>query len=384
MREVGIIGVGMTKFTEHWDKSLRELFVEAALKAIDDAKVSKVDSIYVGSMSSGLFVGQEHIAPLFADYLGFKNTPAVRVESACASGGIALRQGFLEVASGISDIVLVGGVEKMTDCDDTTATLAAAADVENEVFFGATFPALYALMARAHMDRYGTTREQLAAVSVKSHKNGVKNPYAQFQMEVSLEKVMNSTMIADPLTLFECSPITDGAAVMILAPLDIVKTMREKVVKISGSGFATDTIALHSREDVTSLKAVRLAAEKAYKMANKKPEDIDVCEVHDCFAIAELIAIEELGFVEKGKSGRFVEEGNTEIGGKIPVNTSGGLKAKGHPVGASGIAQGIEIYKQLTGTAEEGRQVENAKVGLTQNMGGTGASSVVHIMEVVE
>ena len=384
MREVGIIGVGMTKFTEHWDKSLRELFVEAALKAIDDAKVSKVDSIYVGSMSSGLFVGQEHIAPLFADYLGFKNTPAVRVESACASGGIALRQGFLEVASGISDIVLVGGVEKMTDCDDTTAALAAAADVENEVFFGATFPALYALMARAHMDRYGTTREQLAAVSVKSHKNGVKNPYAQFQMEVSLEKVMNSTMIADPLTLFECSPITDGAAVMILAPLDIVKTMKEKVVKISGSGFATDTIALHSREDITSLKAVRLAAEKAYKMANKKPEDIDVCEVHDCFAIAELIAIEELGFVEKGKSGRFVEEGNTEIGGKIPVNTSGGLKAKGHPVGASGIAQGIEIYKQLTGTAEEGRQVENAKVGLTQNMGGTGASSVVHIMEVVE
>lgn len=171
---------------------------------------------------------------------------------------------------------------------------------------------------------------------------------------------------------------------MILAPLDIVKTMKEKVVKISGSGFATDTIALHSREDITSLKAVRLAAEKAYKMANKKPEDIDVCEVHDCFAIAELIAIEELGFVEKGKSGRFVEEGNTEIGGKIPVNTSGGLKAKGHPVGASGIAQGIEIYKQLTGTAEEGRQVENAKVGLTQNMGGTGASSVVHIMEVVE
>ena len=384
MREVGIIGVGMTKFTEHWDKSLRGLFVEAALKAIDDAKISKVDSMYVGSMSSGLFVGQEHIAPLFADYLGFKNTPAVRVESACASGGIALRQGFLEVASGMSDIVLVGGVEKMTDCDDTTAALAAAADVENEVFFGATFPALYALIARAHMDRYGTTREQLAAVSVKSHKNGARNPYAQFQMEVSLEKVMNSTMIADPLTLFECSPITDGAAVMILAPLDIVKTMKEKVVKISGSGFATDTIALHSREDITSLKAVRLAAEKAYQMADKKPEDIDVCEVHDCFAIAELIVIEELGFVEKGKSGRFVEEGNTAIGGKIPVNTSGGLKAKGHPVGASGIAQGIEIYKQLTGTAEEGRQVKNARVGLIQNMGGTGASSVVHIMEVVE
>jgi len=383
MRDVAIVGAGLIRFKENWDSSLRDLFVEAALKAIKDAKVKGVDSMYIGSMSSGLFVDQEHIGPICADYLGFKNVPAVRIESACASGGIALRQGLIEVASGFSDIVLVSGVEKMTDTEDATSALAAAADVENEVFYGATFPALYALIARAHMDKYGTTREQLASVAVKNHKNGVKNPNAQFQREINLETVLNSIMVADPLTLLQCSPISDGAAALILAPVEKARTKKNKVVKISGSGLATDTIALHSRKDLTSLEAVKLSAERAYKMAGKKPEDIDVCEVHDCFSIAELICIEELGFVEKGKSGKFVEEGNTEIGGKIPVNTSGGLKAKGHPVGATGIGQAIEVYEQLTGNAGE-RQVKGAKVGLIQNMGGTGASSVVHIMEVVE
>ncbi len=382
MREVGIIGVGLTKFKEHWNSSLRDLFVEAALKALDDAKVPMVDSMYVGSMSSGLFVEQEHIGPMLADYLGAKNIPSVRIESACASGALAFRMGFIEVASGLNDIVLVSGVEKMTDCEDATSALAAAADVESEAYFGATFPALYALIARAHMDKYGTTREQLAAVSVKNHKNGMKNPDAQFQREITEDAVLNSIMIADPLTILQCSPITDGAAAIILAPLEMVKKMTKKVVKVLGSGVATDTIALHSRRDIASLDAVRLSAERAYEMAGKKSEDIDVCEVHDCFSIAELIAIEELGFVDKGKSGAFVVEGNTEIGGKIPINTSGGLKSKGHPVGATGIAQIIEIYKQLTGDAG-GRQVENAKIGMAQNMGGTGASSVVHIMEVI-
>lgn len=382
MREVGIIGVGMTRFKEHWDSSLRDLCVEAALKALDDAKVPMIDSIYVGSMSSGLFVEQEHIGPMFAEYLGVKNVPAIRVESACASGALAFRLGYIEVASGLSDIVLVSGVEKMTDCEDPTSALAAAADVECEAFFGATFPALYALIAKAHMDRYGTTREQLAAVSVKNHKNGLKNPDAQFQREISLDAVLNSVMIADPLTILQCSPISDGAAAIILGPLDMVRKMTDKVVKITGSGVATDTIALHSRKDVTSLDAVKLSAERAYKMANRKPKDINVCEVHDCFSIAELVTIEELGFVEKGKSGQFVVEGNTEIDGKIPINTSGGLKSKGHPVGATGIAQIIEIHKQLTDNAGE-RQVKDAKIGMAQNMGGTGASSVVHIMEVV-
>lgn len=383
MREVGILGVGLTKFGEYWKKSLRDLFVEAAINALDDAGNPSIDSMYVGSMSSGLFVGQEHIGPLFVDYLGLKNVPAVRVESACASGGIALRQGYMEVASGVSDIVLVSGVEKMTDCEDATAALAAAADVENEAFVGATFPALYALIASAHMDKYGTTKEQLAAVSVKNHRNGTKNPYAHFRREFTLDNVLNSVMVAEPLTLLQCSPISDGAAAMILAPVEIVKKVKDKVVKITGSGLATDTIAISDREELASLKAVRLSGEAAYKMAGRKPEDIDVCEVHDCFSIAELVNIEELGFVEKGKSGKFVEDGNTEIGGKIPVNTSGGLKAKGHPVGATGIAQVIEIYKQLTGDAGE-RQVDGAKIGMTQNMGGTGASSVVHIMEVSE
>jgi acetyl-CoA C-acetyltransferase len=383
MREVGIIGVGMTRFQENWKSSLRDLFVEAALKALKDAHVTDINSMYVGSMSSGLFVDQEHLGPLFADYLGIRNIPAVRVESACASGGVALRQGYIEVSSGVSDIVLVGGVEKMTDCDDVTGALAAAADVENEVFFGATFPALYALIARAHMDQYGTTREQLAAVSVKNHKNGAKNSNAQFQREVSLDSVLNSVMIADPLTILQCSPISDGAAAVVLAPVEIAKTMKDRVVKISGSGIASDTIALQSRKNLTSLEAVRISSERAYKMAGRKPEDIDLCEVHDCFTIAELITIEELGFVEKGKSGKFVEEGNTEIDGKIPVNTSGGLKSKGHPVGATGIAQVVEVYEQLTGNAGE-RQVKDAKIGMAQNMGGTGASSVCHIMEVVE
>ncbi len=383
MRDVAIVGAGLIRFKENWGSSLRDLFVEAALKAIKDAKVKEVDSMYVGSMSSGLFVEQEHIGPLCADYLGFKNVPTVRIESACASGGIALRQGLIEVASGFSDIVLVAGVEKMTDTEDATSALAAAADVENEVFYGATFPALYALIARAHMDKYGTTREQLASVAVKNHKNGAKNPNAHFQREINLETVLNSVMVADPLTLLQCSPISDGAAALILVPVEKARTKKNKVVKISGSGLATDTIALHSRKDLASLEAVRLSAERAYKMAGKRPEDIDVCEVHDCFSIAELICIEELGFVEKGKSGKFVEEGNTEIGGKIPVNTSGGLKAKGHPVGATGIGQAIEVYEQLTDNAGE-RQVKGAKVGLIQNMGGTGASSVVHIMEVVE
>jgi acetyl-CoA C-acetyltransferase len=381
MRDVAIIGVGMTKFKEHWELSLRDLFVQAALKALSDAKVPVIDSMYVGSMSSGLFVEQEHIGPMLSDYLGTKNVPAVRVESACASGALAFRMGFIEVASGLSDIVLVGGVEKMTDCEDPTYALAAASDMEGEAVFGATFPALYALIARAHMERYGTTREQLAAVSVKNHKNGTKNPDAQFPREVTMEQVLGSVMIADPLTILQCSPISDGAAVAILAPVDMAKKMTKKVVRVIGSGVASDTIALHSRSDITCLDAVRLSAESAYKMAGKKPKDIQVCEVHDCFSIAELLAIEELGFVKKGESGPFVAAGKTEIGGEIPINTSGGLKAKGHPVGATGIGQIIEIYKQLTGKAE-GRQVRGAKVGMAQNMGGTGASSVVHIMEV--
>ncbi len=385
MRDVAIIGVGLTKCGELWEQSLRDLYVEAALKAIKDSGVDKVDSMVVGCMSSGLFVGQEHIGPLMADYLGRCPIPSTRVESACASGGVAMRTGFMEVASGMSDVVLVGGVEKMTDVsgDEATYALATAADQEWEGFNGVTFPGLYAMMAIAHMDQYGTTREQMAAVAVKNHANGAKNPNAQYPMEITVETVLNSVKVADPLRILDCSPITDGAAAVILVPADRVKEFSGKQpVKILSVGHATDTLALHSRKNMAELAAVEKAAAIAYKMAGKKPSDIDVCEVHDCFTIAEIMATEALGFFEKGKGGPAVEAGDTAIGGKIPVNASGGLKSKGHPVGATGVAQVVEIVEQLRGESGE-RQVKGARLGMTQNMGGTGASSVVHILEAM-
>ena len=378
MREVAVIGCGMTKFGELWAKSLRDIFVEAALKSIDDANIDHIDSMYVGSMTPGLFVGQEHIGALMADYLGVAPIPAVRVESACCSGGMALRLGFFEIASGISDFVLVGGVEKMTDGADVTYALASAADQEYEVYQGITFPGLYAMIAKAHMHHYSTTRKQLAAVSVKNHHNGYFNPNAQFPKEVTIEQVINATLVADPLTILDSSPVSDGAACVILTSLDLAKKSNKPVIKIIGSGAATDTLALHDREDITTLKAVKYSAESAYKMAGIKPSDVSFAEVHDCFSIAEICIIEELGFVKKGKGGPFTEKGNTSLEGKIPVNPSGGLKSKGHPVGATGIAQVVEVVEQLKGNVGK-RQVKNAKIGLAQNMGGSGASSVVHI-----
>jgi len=382
MREVAVVGVGMNKWGELWEKSLRQIFTEAALLALDDAGVDKIDSLYVGCMSSGLFVGQEHISSLLADYLGQAHVPAARVESACASGGLALRLGWIEVASGLSDIVLVGGVEKMTDVNGNEATyaLGTAADQEYECFHGITFPGLYALIARAHMEKYGTTREQLAMVAVKNHANGSLNPLAQYPFKVSVEAVLGSVMVADPLRILDCSPITDGAAALVLCPVELAKKLKKPIVKIIGSGTATDTIALGSRREITWIESTYQAAKRAYAMAGKKPEDIDVVEVHDCFTIAEICVMEALGLVEKGKGGRAVEDGLTSLQGKIPINTSGGLKAKGHPVGATGVAQAIEIVKQLRDDAGP-RQVKGARVGLTQNMGGSGGSSVVHIFE---
>jgi acetyl-CoA C-acetyltransferase len=385
MRDVAIIGVGIQKWGELWEKSLRDVFTESALNAIDDAGVDHLDSMYVGNMSAGLFVGQEHIGAMMADYLGVAPIPATRVESACASGGAALRQAFIEVASGMSDIVMAAGVEKMLDVDgaDATAALATAADQEYEVYNGATFPGLYAMMAQAHMARYGTTSEQLAAVAVKNHQNGSKNPHAQFPTIITVEQVLNSIMVCDPLHILDCSPITDGAAAVILCPLEMAKKFTKKpVVKISGIGQASDTIALHQRPDVTFYSAVEKAAQAAFKMAGRKQDDIDVLEVHDCFTIAEIIVLESMGFIERGKGGQAAESGLTALDGKLPVNTSGGLKAKGHPVGATGVAQVIEIMHQLRGEAGE-RQLKDARIGMTENMGGTGASAVCTIMEVI-
>ncbi len=382
-REVAIIGTGLSEWGELWEKSLRDIFVESALAAIDDAGVDCIDSMYVGNMSAGLFTGQEHLASLLSDYLGVAPIPAARVESACASGGLAVKMGYMEVALGMSDIVLVGGVEKMTDVgtDSATYALATAADQEYEVYQGITFPGLYAMMARLHMEKYGTTREQLAQVAVKNHFHGSLNPMAQYPHRISVESVLDSVMIADPLRILDCSPITDGAAAAILCPLDMAKKISKKPpVRIAGIGHATDRIALHSRKDLVSLPATGKAAQAAYKMAGMTPADLDLAEVHDCFTIAEIMVLEELGIADRGAGGKVTASGRTTLGGELPVNTSGGLKSKGHPVGATGVAQVVEIVTQLWGAAAD-RQVKNARVGLTQNMGGSGGSTIVSILK---
>lgn len=386
MRDVAVIGVGLNKkWGELWEMSLRDIFVEAALAAIDDAGVDHLDSIYAGCMTGGLFVGQEHLGSLVSDYLGQNPVPATRVESACASGGAAFRQGYIEVASGMSDIVLVGGVEKMTDVsgDEATYALSAASDMEYEAYNGITFPGLYALVARAHMHQYGTTSKQLAQVAVKNHKHGAMNPVAQYGFEITVDGVLDSVMVAEPLHILDCSPITDGAAAVVICPLDMAKKISKKpLVKVAASAQASSTIALHSRRDLTWFDSTAKASEKAYKAAGKGPKDLNVVELHDCFTIAEIVVLEALGLVERGKGGQAAESGMTSLGGKIPVNTSGGLKAKGHPVGATGVAQIAEVTRQLRGEAGP-RQVKGARVGLTQNMGGTGGSCVVHILETV-
>lgn len=382
MRDVAIIGVGMTKFGELWGQGIRDMFAEAALKAMDDAGVKKLDSFYVGCMSGGLYTAQEHLSSVMADYMGQVGIPGTRVESACASGATAVRSAFLEVASGMSDIVLAGGVEKMWDIEDGTYVLATAADQEYEAFNGVTFPGLYAMMARAYMERYGLTREELAQVPIMNHKHAVDNPNAQYPFELDLKTVLTSSLVADPFRLMDCSPITDGAAAVILCPLDRAKEFTDNYVKIKAIGAATGPIALHDHKDLTRLDSVRLAGERAYKMAGLTPADIDFVEVHDCFSIAQIITAEELGFFEYGMGGKAIANGQGTYGGKIVINPSGGLKAKGHPVGATGVAQILEATLQLTGRAGK-RQVKNAKYGMTQNMGGSGGSCVVHILEAV-
>jgi acetyl-CoA C-acetyltransferase len=386
MRDVAVIGVGITKFGELWDKSFRQLIAEAGSQAIYDSKISgsEIDALYAGSMSAGRFIGQEHVGALVADCSGFSlmHIPSIRVESACASGGVAFRQGYFSVASGMNDVVVIGGVEKMTDVVDseTTNILATGLDQEWEAFFGATFPGVYAMIATKHMHDYGTTREQLAQVAVKNHANGALNPYAQFKREMKLESVLKAPTVAYPLGMLDCSPVSDGAAALILCAADKAKKYTDKSVKIIGSGQASDTLALHGRNDICTFESTTYAARMAYKHAGIKPKDIDVAEVHDCFTIAEILAIEDLGFIKKGDGGKAIDEKITTLDGSTPVNPSGGLKAKGHPIGATGVAQIAEIVLQLRDEADK-RQVKDAKIGLTHNVGAGGASCVVNILE---
>ena len=377
---VYIAGTGITKFGELWESDLRTLAFEAGIKAINDANLTPkdIDAIFVANMNSSLFAGQEHLGALMSSIFNIR-CPSVRVEGACASGSLAINMAYISLLSKKYKNVLVLGVEKMTDVEGSIATqaLSAAADEEWESYYGITFPSLYAMIARDHMRKYKTTREDLARISVKNHKNGCLNPIAQYKKEIDVKAVLNSTMVADPLGLLDCSPISDGAAAVVLTSNPV-----KNKVKLLTSEVATSTLALHDRADISTLDATVNSSTKAYKILGITSKDIDIAEVHDCFTIAELIAYEDLGFCKKGGASKLIEEGYFDRLGKLPVNTSGGLKSCGHPVGATGIKQAIEINTQLLGKAGS-RQVEkDLKYGLTQNVGGSGATCVINIFSL--
>jgi acetyl-CoA C-acetyltransferase len=380
---VSIIGAGLSKFGRHEGLYAREIFSYAAKEAFDRCPnlnpKRDIKAMFIGHMGEA-YEHQGHMGSAAADWAGLTGIPATRTEAACASSGAALRSGIYAVLSGLADTVIVGGVEKMTHrtTAEVTEYLAMASDYPFEQFHGITFPGLFALMATAHMHAYGTTQEQMAQVAVKNHHHASLNPKAHMQKEITLENVMASKPVAWPFKMYDCSLITDGASCIILTKPELAKKYTDRPVHILGSGQSSDTIGLYERKTLTSLTSTKQAAKIAYDMAAVKPTDIEVAEVHDCFTFVELMSYEDLGFCPVGKSGKLIESGETRLGGRMPVNTSGGLKAKGHPVGATGTAQVYEIYLQLTGQADK-RQVKGAKIGLTHNVGGSGATATVHV-----
>jgi acetyl-CoA C-acetyltransferase len=380
---VSVVSAGISKFGKNEGLYARELFAEAVKEAFNRCPKLEpkkdIKAFFIGHMGEA-YEHQGHTGATTADWSGLLNIPATRTEAACASSGVALRSGIYAVLSGLADVVLVGGVEKMThrSTAEVTEYLAMASDYPFEQYHGITFPGLYALIARAHIKQYGTNETQLALVATKNHHNGTLNPVAHMQKEITVDTVLNSRPVASPLKLYDCSLITDGASCLLLAKPEIASKFTDTPVNIIGTGQASDTIGLYERKSLTSLLAAKLAAKNAYDMAKVKSEEINIAEVHDCFTIAEIIAYEDLGFCSAGEGGNLIESGETRLAGRVPINTSGGLKAKGHPVGATGTAQAYEIYLQLTGQADK-RQVKNAKVGLTHNVGGSGGTATVHI-----
>lgn len=411
-RGVAIVGVGMSKFGAFPEKNSRDLFVEAykdLLASVDKGfDPRQIESFYLGNFSSDLFEHQAHLAPLLADAVGLTPIPAARVENACASGATALRQGVMAVASGMADAVLVGGAEKMTNLPtaEVTDTLAAAGDMAFEISAGFTFPGFYAAIATAYMAKYGMKPEHLMNVAIKNHENGALNPNAQFGVTIpkwmegriaaaikkgkpapTWQTVMDflhddaaNPMIAYPLRLFDCSPITDGASALLLVPAARAKDYTDTPIYITGSSQASGA-ALHDRPDLTALPAAQHAAAQAYQMAGVTPRDIRIAEVHDCFTIAEVIATEDLGFFAPGDGYKAAEDGMTARDGAKPINTSGGLKSKGHPVGASGVAQAVEVFKQMRGQAGARQVAGDVPLALTHNVGATGSTCVIHIYE---
>ncbi len=383
MRKVAVIGVGQSRFGELWDRSFRDIMLEAGVEALEDAGLEgkEIDALFVGNMSAGRYIAQEHVATLIADYAGLAelNIPSVRVEAADASGGLAVRMAHLAVASGMHDIVIAAGVEKVTDAGELSMEImSSSADMEWEGFVGATLSAIYAMMAKLHMKEFGTTEEDLAMVSVKNHRNAVNNPKAQFKSEISVDAVLNSPYVAEPLKLLDCAPISDGAACVVLASEEVARQYTDTPVYIKASAQASDYLALHSRKELTTMQSVVAAARQAYRQAGVEARDIDVAELHDSFTIAEIMAYEDLGFIEKGKGAELIRDGVVEMGGEIPVNPSGGLKACGHAVGATGVRQVVELTLQLRGDA--GKRQVDCENGLALNIGGTGGTAVVTIL----
>jgi acetyl-CoA C-acetyltransferase len=385
MKKVSVIGVGKTRYGVFKEKTLLDLAVEAGKKAMDDAGIipGGIDAFYLGNYAGSDFINQNHLAPYVGAALGLRrDVPCTHIENACATGGSAVREGILAISAGTASRVLVVGVEKMNTVPTPKVTefLAKAGDWEHEVKVGYTFPSAFAMMARRHMHQYGTTREHLAAVAVKNHDNGLRNPDAHMQKPLTMDQVLeDKRIVADPLRLYDCSLITDGASAVVLGEKSLASSFSKRPIEIIGFGQANDSFALYQKDDLTRFDSTIEAAKKAFTMAGINPEDVEVVEVHDCFTIAEIMAIEDLGFVPKGEGGPATLDGSTWLNGKFAVNPSGGLKAKGHPVGATGVDQIVEITLQLRGEAGE-RQVKGAEIGLTHNIGGSGATCVVHIL----
>lgn len=382
MRSVSIIGVGMTRFGKLGEATLVGLASEACGDALHDAQLhlKQIEAFYLGNFAAEVLVGQGASAAMVARSIGLHDVPATKVEGACASAGIALRHAYLAVASGQVDIALAAGVEKMSAAETpvVTAALSCAADRERDSRSGLSFPGFFALVARRYMHEFGASREQLAAVPVKSHDNGANNPKAYLRRPTTIAEVAESRLIADPLRLFDCSPISDGAAAAIVCPSDMATGLVAQPIRILASAQTLGTTSISDMETMTTFPATVLAAQQAYAVAGLGPKDIDVCELHDCFSIAEIVDAEDLGFFKKGEGAMAAVEGITRVGGRVPINPSGGLLARGHPVGATGLAQIYEIVQQLRGHAAN--QVAGARIGLAHNLGGSGAVATVHIL----
>ena len=381
MREVAVLGIGQTQVDEHWDKSLKELAGEASLAAINDANLSRVESIFVGNMLSGILAKQENIGVLLSDWLGIPDPETLKVEAACGSGAAAFRSGLIAVSSGDVDTALVVGVEKMTESlpVETTEALATAADADFEAVHGLSFVSINALVMQRYLHVYGWSHTDFARFSINAHANAIHNPFARLRSPITEKDYNLARMIAEPINLLDASPIGDGAAAIILVPAEKI-SRHSSAIKVAGSAAATDTISVHSRKDPLWLSAAEKSVKKAYQQAGVNPKDIDLFELHDAFSIMSALSLEACGFSERGQAPRLAIEGDICLSGRIPITTRGGLKARGHPVGATGVYQIVEVVQQLRGEAGA-TQIANARIGMAQNIGGSGASIITHILQ---